>query len=84
MPNDKVKFQVILLTCDSFGVMPPLARLNPAQSMYHFMSGYTAKVAGTEKEMYFVHRSGEYFLRMGEYFANKRELCRDRREAFLR
>jgi phosphoenolpyruvate carboxykinase (ATP) len=40
---------VILLTADAFGVMPPIAKLTPAQAMYHFMSGYTAKVAGTEK-----------------------------------
>jgi len=40
---------IIMLTCDAFGVMPPIARLNPAQAMYMFLSGYTAKVAGTEK-----------------------------------
>ena len=40
---------IVMLTADAFGVMPPIARLTPAQAMYHFLSGYTAKVAGTEK-----------------------------------
>jgi phosphoenolpyruvate carboxykinase (ATP) len=39
---------IILLTCDASGVMPPIARLNPEQTLYHFISGYTSKVGGTE------------------------------------
>lgn len=39
---------IVMLTADAFGVLPPIAKLNPDQAMYHFLSGYTAKVAGTE------------------------------------
>lgn len=54
IPNAKVPSEathpsnVILLTCDAFGVMPPVAKLTHDQAMYHFVAGYTAKVAGTE------------------------------------
>ena len=40
---------IVMLTCDAFGVLPPIARLTPMQAVYHFLSGFTSKVAGTER-----------------------------------
>jgi phosphoenolpyruvate carboxykinase (ATP) len=54
IPNAKIPCQgahpknIILLTCDAFGVLPPVSKLSPAQAMYQYISGYTAKIAGTE------------------------------------
>jgi phosphoenolpyruvate carboxykinase (ATP) len=42
---------IIMLTCDASGVMPPIAKLTPKQAMYHFISGYTSKVSGTEIDL---------------------------------
>ncbi|KAI9298357.1 phosphoenolpyruvate carboxykinase [ATP] [Neoconidiobolus thromboides FSU 785] len=55
IPNAKIPCigghpkHIVLLTCDAFGVLPPISKLTPSQAMYHFISGYTAKIAGTEE-----------------------------------
>jgi phosphoenolpyruvate carboxykinase (ATP) len=55
IPNAKIPCvaghpkNIVMLTCDAFGVLPPVSKLTTAQAMYHFISGYTAKIAGTEE-----------------------------------
>jgi phosphoenolpyruvate carboxykinase (ATP) len=80
---------VIMLTCDAFGVLPPVARLTPAQAMYHFLSGYTAKVAGTERGVteptatfspcfggpFMAQHPGVYAKLLGEKIAKHKSAC---------
>lgn len=89
IPNAKIPCvgghpsNIILLTCDAFGVLPPVSRLTPEQAMYHFINGYTAKIAGTEMginepEATFSACFGDAFLVMhptvyGELLAEKME-----------
>ncbi|HCQ67207.1 MAG TPA: phosphoenolpyruvate carboxykinase (ATP) [Rhodobacteraceae bacterium] len=61
---------IIMLTSDAFGVLPPIARLTPAQAMYHFLSGFTSKVAGTEKGV--VHPEPTFSTCFGAPFMPRR------------
>lgn len=49
--NDTHPSHVIMLTCDAFGILPPISKLNNKQAIYHFINGYTAKIAGTERNI---------------------------------
>ncbi|MDQ6779835.1 MAG: phosphoenolpyruvate carboxykinase (ATP) [Candidatus Eremiobacteraeota bacterium] len=80
---------IVMLTADAFGVLPPIAKMTPAQAMYHFLSGYTAKVAGTEKGVaepqttfshcfgapFMVHAPTEYAKQLGERIARHEVKC---------
>ncbi len=80
---------IIMLTADAFGVLPPVARLTPEQAMYHFLSGYTAKVAGTERGVkepeatfstcfgapFMVHHPGVYADLLGKRMADSNAAC---------
>lgn len=80
---------IVMLTADAFGVLPPISRLSPEQAMYHFLSGYTAKVAGTENGVteptatfstcfgapFMVHRPSVYAELLGERIAEHGVTC---------
>jgi phosphoenolpyruvate carboxykinase (ATP) len=80
---------IVMLTADAFGVLPPIARMTDAQAMYHFLSGYTAKVAGTERGVteptatfstcfgapFMVHHPTVYAQLLGERIAKHEVSC---------